>query len=339
MVVANNVRFGVFVPQGWRMDLVEIDDPIQQFEAMTAVAKTADAEPNLDSIWVYDHVHTVPTPEIETVFECWTISATLARDTQRVRIGQMVGCNGYRNPALYAKIASTVDVASHGRLNAGFGAGWYEHEWRAYGFGGSGAAGVEPGDFPEVPVRMRMFREAVEIIHKMWTEERPTFTGRHYRLDGPINEPKGVQTPHIPLWLGGGGEQVTLKLVAQYGDACNVGGGDAAVVRQKLEVLKRHCDEQGRDYGQIIKSTSVNAFILENERDAEQATALARGNQSLAEYSKTFWVGTAEQLAERMRPLVEAGADYIIVYLPRLAYDAEPVRRLAREVVPMVRAG
>ena len=93
-----------------------------------------------ESIWVYDHFHTIPQPTMETTFECWTITATLARDTERVRIGQMVGCNGYRNPALYAKIASTVDVASHGRLDAGIGAGWYEHEWRAYGYG-----------FPETP--------------------------------------------------------------------------------------------------------------------------------------------------------------------------------------------
>ena len=109
------VRFGAFVPQGWRMDLAEIDDPIEQYETMTQVARVAD-EGGWDSIWVFDHFHTVPTPELETCFECWTITATLARDTQNVKIGQMVGCNGYRNPALYAKIASTVDVASHGRL-------------------------------------------------------------------------------------------------------------------------------------------------------------------------------------------------------------------------------
>ncbi|MDP9366516.1 MAG: LLM class F420-dependent oxidoreductase [Chloroflexota bacterium] len=336
------VRFGVFVPQGWRMDLVEIEDPVQQFEAMTAVAKAADAEPGWDSIWVYDHFHTVPEPTMETTFECWTITATLARDTERVKIGQMVGCNGYRHPALYAKIASTVDVASHGRLYAGFGAGWYEHEWRAYGMGGAGVEGIEHtplGGFPPVPERMGMFREAVEIVHRMWTEERPTFNGRRYTIDGPINEPKNAKgTPEgkIPLWIGGGGEQVTLRLVAQYGDACNVGGGDAATVRQKLEVLKRHCDEVGRDYDRIVKSTSVNAFLLENEADAEQATALARGEQSLEAYSKQFWIGTADQIAERMQPLVDAGADYIIVYMPRLAYDQDPVRRFAQEIIPQL---
>ena len=116
------VKFGVFVPQGWRMDLAQIEDPIEKYEAMTRVALAADRGP-WDAIWVYDHFHTVPEPKLEATFECWTITSTLVRDTKRVRVGQMVGCNGYRNPALYAKIASTVDVASHGRLNAGIGAG------------------------------------------------------------------------------------------------------------------------------------------------------------------------------------------------------------------------
>ena len=304
------------------MDLVEIRDPVEQFEAMTAVARAADAGP-WDSIWVYDHFHTVPEPTLETTFECWTISATLARDTRRVKIGQMVTCNGYRNPALFAKIASTVDVASHGRLYAGIGAGWYEHEWRAYGYG-----------FPEVPQRMAAFREAVEIIHRMWTEDRPVFQGKHYAIDGPINQPKGAGGSHPPLWIGGGGEKVTLKLVARWGDACNVGGGDPETIRQKLAVLKGHCDALGRDYGAITKSTSLNAFILEDGADPEAATAKVRGDQPLAEFGRNVVVGTAAQLRERIERVVGAGADYVIVYLPRLAYDHTPLERFARDVIP-----
>src|SRR5215510_14994791 len=151
------VKFGTFVPQGWKLDLVGIPDPVEQYETMTRVAHVAE-EVGFDSIWVYDHFHTVPMPTQETTFECWTITAGLARDTKRVRVGQMVTCNGYRNPALLAKIASTVDVMSHGRLICGLGAGWYEHEWRAYGYG-----------FPDIPNRMKMFREATEIVVKMWT--------------------------------------------------------------------------------------------------------------------------------------------------------------------------
>ena len=316
------VKFGLFVPQGWKMDLVEIRDPVAKFEAMTAVATAADAEPGWDSVWVYDHFHTIPEPTLETTFECWTISATLARDTTRVRIGQLVGCNGFRNPALYAKIASTVDVASHGRLNAGIGAGWYEHEWRAYGYG-----------FPEVPERMRMFREAVEIIHRMWTEERPTYHGRYYTIDGPINEPKGAQKPHIPLWIGGGGEQVTLKLVARFGDACTF-GRNAEVVRHKLEVLRRHCEDVGRDYDEIIKSSEVPVFLIEPGADPERATAQARGAVPFEQYARQVVVGPPDEIRAYLQNLVDVGIDYFIVYMPRIAYDHEPMQRFAREVIP-----
>lgn len=316
------LKFGVFVPQGWRMDLVEIEDPVEKFEAMTAAARAADAGP-WDSIWVYDHFHTVPQPTLETTFECWTITATLARDTQRVRIGQMVSCNGYRNPALFAKIASTTDVASHGRINAGIGAGWYEHEWRAYGYG-----------FPETRERMRAFREAVQIIHKMWTEDRPVFNGEYYSIDGPINEPKGAQNPKIPLWIGGGGEQVTLRLVARYGDACNVGGGNPETVRQKLEILKGHCDAVGRPFEAITKSTSLNTFVLMPGEDPEKATAAARGNTSFEEYSRGYFIAEPAAIQERIGALLDAGADYLITYLPRLAYSHEQMQRYAEEVIP-----
>ena len=171
---------------------------------------------------------------MDTASRRWTVSAGLARDTQNVKIGQMVTCNGYRNPALLAKIASTVDVMSNGRLLCGIGAGWYEHEWRAYGYG-----------FPEVPVRMRMFKEACEIIHRMFTEDGPTFEGEFYSIDRPINEPKGISKPHPPIWIGGGGEKVTLKLVALWGDACNF-SGDIETIKHKFDVLRGHCENVGQ---------------------------------------------------------------------------------------------
>lgn len=285
-----SVRFGVFVPQGWKMDLNEIADPVEQYEAMTAVAQVADAGP-WDSIWLYDHLHTWPEPSINTTFECWTATATLARDTSRVNIGQMVGCNGYRQPSLYAKIASTVDVASHGRLYAGLGAGWYEHEWKAYGY-----------EWAEVPSRMGAFREAVEIVHRMWTEDRPVFTGRHYRIDAPINQPR----VRPKFWIGGGGEQVTLKLVAKYADGSNVGNGNPAVIRDKLAVLRAHCDTLGRDYDAIAKSTTI-------EFDPAWSDAEA---------------------GARVEQVLEAGCDYVIFYIPGVAYDHQHLHRLADEVIP-----
>lgn len=316
------IQFGMFVPQGWRMDLVDIDDPIEQYEAMTRVAVAAE-ESGFDSAWVYDHFHTVPKPEIETCFEAWTITAGLVRDTKRIKVGQMVSCNGYRNPALLAKMASTVDVMSHGRLFFGLGAGWYEHEWRAY-----------YGTFPDTPDRMRAFREACHIIHAMWTEERPRFEGKYYTINEPINEPKGVQKPYPSFWIGGGGEKVTLKLVAQVGNACNVGGGDPNVIRQKLEILRGHCNDLGRNYDEIIKSTSINVHLVGVGDDPELATKEARREMSFDEYSKSFWVGTPEQIVQRIQPVVDAGANYILVYMPRVAYDPEPVRVFAGEVMP-----
>jgi len=319
------VKFGVFVPQGWHMDLAEIKSPVEKYEAMTRAAQAAD-KGQWDSIWIYDHFHTVPRPQLEATFEAWTVTATLVRDTKRVRVGHMVCCNGYRNPALFAKMASSVDVASHGRLNPGLGAGWYEHEWRAYGYG-----------FPETSVRMAMFKEACEIVHKMWTEDYPTFKGQYYSIDRPINEPKGVQKPHPPLWIGGSGEKVTLKLVAQFGDACNI-GADPNEIPHKLSVLRQHCETVSRRYEDIIKSCSIGAFVIDKGADPERATARLRGSKSLEEFASPEggMVGDADRIAERIQQLIDAGIDYVLVYIPGIAYDLEPLYRFESEVIPKV---
>lgn len=317
-----SLTFGVGIPQGWRMDLVEIEDPIEKYEAMTRAAQEVERL-NYDSIWLFDHFHTVPTPEMETTFECWSATAGLARDTTRVRLGQMATCNSYRNPALLAKMASTIDVMSHGRLIVGFGAGWYEHEYRAYGYG-----------FPETRERMGRFREGCEIIHRMWTEDAPEFHGTYYTIDKPINEPKGVQKPHPELWIAGSGEQVTLKLVAQWGDACNVNTPDLAVLRHKFDVLRQHCETFGRDPETVIRSSSVNYFIVENEAAAEQETAKVRGKRSYEEFANGSVVGTAEQVTERLQAMVDAGVTYFIVHPPRVAYDYEQLHRFTERVMP-----
>jgi alkanesulfonate monooxygenase SsuD/methylene tetrahydromethanopterin reductase-like flavin-dependent oxidoreductase (luciferase family) len=235
----------------------------------------------------------------------------------------MVTCNGYRNPALLAKIASTVDVMSKGRLICGLGAGWYEHEWRAYGYG-----------FPDIPNRMRMFREACEIVVRMWTDEKATFHGKHHTVDGAINEPKGVQKPHIPLWLGGGGEKVTLKLVAQWGQGCNVGGGRLELVKQKLDVLRQHCDALGRNFDEIACSTNMNVFLLEEGDDPIKATAQVRGARSYEEYLRDAFVFTPAQMREHIAKLSDLGVNYVVTYFPRVAYDQSMLRRFASEVIP-----
>lgn len=320
------VQFGVFVPQGWRMDLVGIADPVEKYEAMTRVAQAADAIPVFDSIWVYDHFHTVPNPTMEATFECWSITAALSRDTNRVHIGQMVTCNGYRNPALLAKIASTVDVMSHGRLYCGLGAGWYEHEWRAYGYG-----------YPETRDRMRMFREACEIVVKMWTEDYPTFTGEHYSIDRPINEPRGARKPHPSFWIGGGGEQVTLKLVARFADACNL-GDEPDVLRHKFEVLRGHCETVGRDFDSITRSSNFPLFPLKHGEDPVKATEQVRAaiGATYDEYTNMVTIGEAEQLAAKIQGRVDAGINYVIAYIPEVAYDHDRLHLYAEEVIPLI---
>lgn len=305
-------KFGIFVPQGWRQDLNDFTDPVAAFEAMVEVAKAADAG-EWDSIWVYDHFHTVPEPTQNPTFECWTTSAALARETSRAQVGQMVGCNGYRQPSLYAKTASTVDVMSGGRLLAGLGAGWYEQEWKAYGY-----------EWTDIPTRMRRFREAVEIVHQMWTEQEPTYSGKQYSIDKPINLPMSAAPGRkVPLWLGGGGEKVTLKLVAQYADACNVGAGDPEVIATKLDILRRHCDDVGRDYDQITKSTSINAFPVPRGDAFEAGSAQARGaTWQASTWEKTYALGR-DEITAKVDAALEAGADYVIFYVPGLANDGD----------------
>src|SRR5450759_2114884 len=238
------LQFGLLLPQGWTMDLAHIKDPVEAYETMTSVGQTAE-EVGFASAWLVDHFHTMPRPAQEVTFECWMSTAALARDTSNIRIGQMVTCNSYRHAALLAKMASTVDVLSHGRLNFGIGAGWYEHEYRAYGY-----------DYPDAPELLRQLREAVQVMLALWTQEEAHFEGTYYQVRGAINQPKGVQKPHIPLLNGGDGEKVTLKLVAQYADACNV-GDDPASVKQKFAVLKQHCETVGRDYESIHCTSST----------------------------------------------------------------------------------
>jgi F420-dependent oxidoreductase-like protein len=310
-----SLKFGVGLPQGWTMDLASITDPLDAYEAMTSVAQTAD-ELGFSSVWLADHFHTVPQPMQEKAFECWTTTAALARDTRRVRIAQ-VTCNGYRNPALLAHMASTVDVLSHGRLDFGIGAGWYEHEYRAYGY-----------DYPNTAERLRRLREAVQVILAMWTQDEANFEGQYYQVHGAINQPKGLQKPHIPLLIGGSGEQVTLKLVAQYADACNV-LGDPETLQRKFAILKQRCKAVGRDYNSIRRTTGAVCAIGDTQARAQaKIPSSLVGRQMLT----GALIGTPNTIRERLAELEAAGVQEIFLTFPD-ALDLEPLRFFAREFI------
>src|SRR4051812_22895843 len=242
------MRFGVFVPQGWRLDLVGIE-PEQDWPTMLRLAQRFDRTELWESIWVFDHFHTVPVPTQESTHEAWTLMAAFAAATDRVRLGQMCTCMAYRNPVYLAKVAATVDHVSQGRLEMGIGAGWYEHEWRAYGYG-----------FPRAGERIAMLDEGVQIMRQAWTDGVATLAGEHYQVDGAICRPLPVQDGGIPLWIAGGGEKKTLRIAAQYADYTNW-DGDPETFSHKSDVLAGHCKDVGRDFDEITRTANYNVFI------------------------------------------------------------------------------
>src|SRR3954466_1943968 len=246
--------FGAFVPQGWKMELSSIDGAEAKWQTAVDVARLIE-ELGYDSLWVYDHFHNVPRPAHEAVFECWTTIAALSQVTSRVRLGQMVGCNSYRQPSVLAKITATVDVISGGRLDWGIGAGWYENEYKGYGF-----------EFPPPRERIGRLRECVEIVRSMWTQPGTTYRGKYYETQRANCDPKPLQQPHPPIWIGGGGEQLTLRVVAQHADRSNF-GGNPDEWQHKADVLLGHCKAVGRDADEITMTWSPEVFIRESEQE------------------------------------------------------------------------
>ena len=315
--------FGTFIPQGWKMELVGIEDPQAKWAKAVEIAVLAD-ELGYDSVWVYDHFHNVPVPAHETMFECWTTLAAISQRTNRVRLGQMVGCALYRNPGLLAKITSNIDVMSGGRLDWGIGAGWYDGEFNAYGY-----------DFPSNADRIRMLRETVEIVKLMWTEPDATYEGRHFSVAGAQCDPKPLQSPHPPIWIGGGGEQLTLRVVARLADRSNFGGKPEEWAH-KCEVLKEHCAAVGRDYDEITKTWSPEVFIRETEAEVAAAGSRSFWGEPVDSWTAGNLVGTPEQVAERLAIYRDLGCGGIVPWVADYP-DTQTLTLLAEKVMPEFR--
>ena len=336
MTSSTPLRFGLFVPQGWRHDLVGIA-PADQWSVMRGLAEHADAGP-WESIWVYDHFHTVPEPTDQATHEAWSLMAAFAAATSRVRLGQMCTCMGYRNPAYLAKVAATIDAVSGGRVEMGIGAGWYEHEWRAYGYG-----------FPGAGARLAMLREGVEIMRQLWATGTATLDGEHYQVSGAIAQPMPLQAGGIPFWIAGGGERKTLRIAAEYGAYTNF-DGTLEGFTHKSEILEGHCKDIGRDFAEITRSANYNVVIGRDE--AEVQGRLAQRRDRLSQHVSADAVdremgayaphlpatGTPEQIVEKLRPLVAAGMTYPICYFPEAAYDTSGIELFEREVIPALQS-
>jgi F420-dependent oxidoreductase-like protein len=312
--------FGVFMPQGWKMELVGIDGDAEKWNVAVDVALKAE-KLGFHSIWVYDHFHNVPRPAHEAVFECWTTMAAISQRTSTIRLGQMVGCNSYRNPGLLAKITSTLDVISGGRLEWGIGAGWYENEYRGYGF-----------EFPKPKDRIGMLRESVEIVKSMWTNVETTYDGKYYRTVRANCDPKPLQKPTPPVWIGGGGEQLTLRVVAEHADCSNFGGKPDEWAR-KREILKGHCAAVGRDESEIRKTWSPEVFIRSTEKELAERTRGGLWGDSVENWRDNNLVGTPEQVSEMVATYVKLGCTGFIPWCADYP-DTETMELLASKVMP-----
>jgi alkanesulfonate monooxygenase SsuD/methylene tetrahydromethanopterin reductase-like flavin-dependent oxidoreductase (luciferase family) len=261
--------------------------------------------------------------------------AAFAAATNRVRLGQMCTCMGYRNPAYLAKIAATIDVISGGRVEMGIGAGWYEHEWRAYGYG-----------FPSAGDRLAMLDEGVQIMRQLWTTGTATLLGKHYQVEGAIGRPLPLQDNGIPLWIAGGGETKTLRTAAKYAQYTNF-DATPEVFTRKSDILAEHCKDVGTDFESIVRSANFNVIIGETEKDVADKLAWVRAHhqplipadaleRTMSGLSSGPLVGTPEQIVERLTELRKLGLGYAIGYFADAAYDRASIDLFAYKVIPQL---
>lgn len=326
------MRFGLFIPQGWRLDLIGIA-PDEQWQVMRDLAAYADGA-GWDSLWVYDHFHTVPVPTDEATHEAWTLMAAYAASTSRIKLGQMCTAMGYRNPVYLAKVAATTDIISGGRVQMGIGGGWYQHEWEAYGYG-----------FPTAGQRLGMLDEGVQILRDAWRDGRVSFAGKHYKVDDAIVAPTPLQQGGPPLWIAGGGEKVTLRIAAKYAQYTNF-TSEPAGFQHKSEVLAGHCRDVGTDYGKIVRSANFNAVIGDSEADVEDRIERIRSRQQAkadpgsvdrmlsAVSAPESASGTTEQVIEKLKRMRDLGCEYAILYFPEAAYDRSGIEKFEQQVIP-----
>ena len=317
------LRIGVFVPQGWKLEYAG-------WSADAAWARTVELarlaeELGYDHIWVYDHVETVPRREATHVFEAFTMLAALSQCTSRVGLGQLVTCSSYRNVGLLAKEAACIDVYSGGRLILGLGAGWYEEEYDSYGYAYLPAAD-----------RLVALEETVRAIRKLWRDETVTLEGYHVHLDGAYCDPKPIQQLP-PVLIGGGGEKVNLRIAARHADATNWQVGIESF-RRKSELLERYCEEAGRAFTEITRTHGPDCRIFDSDKDLRAWCDAPDGGhlwkrQDPDDYVRDNLVGTVEQVAEKARAYVDAGAREFILWLRDYPSD-DTLRRFIGEVVP-----
>jgi F420-dependent oxidoreductase-like protein len=315
-------RLGLQIPNFTYPGVADAD----LFERISEIATTAE-DAGFDSVWVMDHLYQISMigPPENAMLEAYTLLGALAARTSKVRLGSMVTGVTYRNPALLAKVVTTLDVISSGRAILGIGAAWNEQEHRGYGF-----------DFFTARERFERLTEAVQIIRLMFTEERPSFEGSYYRIHEALNVPRPVAAGGPPILVGGSGEKWTLRLVAERADACNL-FGDVETIRHKISVIEQHCADVGRDPSEITKTRLGSLVIGATDAEAEaKLPGFAAGRNMDVERARAFaTVGGPDTVAEQAQAFLDAGLDGLVFNMMD-AQDLEPVRLAGRALAPLV---
>ena len=311
----NKVQFGLTIPQGWRggdLPLQQENDPVKQYEFSKSISITAD-NIGLDSIYAYDHLIPYYKNDVnKNIFECLTLLSSLTAITKRIKIGQIVTCNSYRNPSLLAKITSTLDVISHGRLELGIGAGWYGREYEAYGY-----------DFPPHATRINQLDEAVTIIKAMWSNERSvSFEGKYYKLKDAICNPKPIQKPYPIIMVGGSGEKYLLKVAAKHADRYNLFFGSPSDIKRKISILKEYCKSLDSNIGtnhhkDIQYSVVLPCIIRDSEEEVNKIIEQYKREDKTAEqYLKGLvggiTIGVPESILKGIHEYLDLGVTHFI---------------------------
>jgi len=296
----SKLRFGVFLP--FYAFEVQEGKPLSYFNSVLDVVLECERL-GYHSVWLDDHLMLGKRP----ILECWTTLSALSSITAKIRLGTMVLCTSFRNPALLAKMAATLDVISNGRLEFGIGAGAQRDEHVAYG-----------ATFPETSVRVSHMKEAVEIIKKMWTEEKTSYTGKYYQIREAICEPKPVQKPHPPITIGGSGEKLTMNVAAALADRYDWGYlSSFEMYKHKLRVLESHCKAVGRNFQEIEKSCWLGGqmFIASNQKELDEKVLHRKPKDvSLEDFKKFSLIGTPDECLQRIRKYASLGVTYFMLF-------------------------
>ena len=319
------LKFGIFLP----FYAFQTKAPNEYYELLKSIVLECERL-GYDSVWLDDHLMYNNWP----ILEPWITLSALSALTSRIRLGTMVTCNAHRNPALLAKTAATLDVISNGRLEFGVGAGCQKAEHLAYGFG-----------FPNSSIRIEDLGEALEVITRLWTQEKANYKGKHYNLRDAVCEPKPLQKPHPPITVGGGGEKLTMKITAKYADRFD--WGSLSIIddyKRKLELLREQCKVVGRDFGEIERSCwpGGQVLIAQNQRELDEMLSLRKpASLPMDEFRKGNLSGTPNECRKQLQVYADLGVTYFMLYFADLPsthglklFSEEVIKKKQLEVSP-----